>query len=542
MGKGSVGWGKAVLDGESAELCESGGAAEGGRLGKRRAGGGTLGGGVGGWVTHGAHCTGCDLNFAKLRYVTSLNYNSLFFPVTSQVCNHPELFEQQSERLPCYFAQVHPIHTPHPPPPSGRKQLISITGRNSHLQVVLPKLLYREGLVGLSSYTLGGHLETWKPKVLGHMLNPFAAENVHWSLGQKASGGSSSSGTRGISREGDEGGRVYGWWNEQWWGFQSGFSFSRFINLSPGEVEGLAAADPVQRWGIGAAGGVVWGLARQQQQDLARMWEGFWEAGEGQQQEEEEELGEHVGIGGSSSSNSSSSRHVAEAVARSRRTARLLLIVDDVCCSSRTSSSSGGIVTAAAGGGGGSMQLPWQGLLGGGGTSSGIAAAATAAAGGAGGGDDNDWWGFSSSSSLLIPRLVRRLNDSNNNSSNLASITSGAGGTGVPIMLGPGGSAAGAGLGLDCQAGTQVQQQQAPAAAGHTAEGQELTTGGGDSSSEFLVSEPLICSSQSRLDAARNLLRCCWGAVFPVLSPPPLLVCSDRGAMNQMEDMEGDAW
>jgi hypothetical protein len=66
--------------------------------------------------------------------------------------------------------------------------------------------------------------------------------------------------------------------------------------------------------------------------------------------------------------------------------------------------------------------------------------------------------------------------------------------------------------------------------------------GSSSSSSEELVSEPLIWSTQARLDASRALLRCCWGAVFPVLSPSPRLVCSDRGAMRQVEDMEGDPW
>ena len=67
----------------------------------------------------------------------------------------------------------------------------------------------------------------------------------------------------------------------------------------------------------------------------------------------------------------------------------------------------------------------------------------------------------------------------------------------------------------------QQQQQQPAATAGHIAKVQtEIGGSSRSSSSELLVSEPLSKSSQLRLNAARALLRCCWGAVLHVLSPP----------------------
>lgn len=68
-----------------------------------------------------------------------------------QVCNHPQLFEEQIERVSLHFAAG--IGALQPAPYLTMERLPEL-GAHSHLLVQVPRLIYRECLPGLpSSFT-----------------------------------------------------------------------------------------------------------------------------------------------------------------------------------------------------------------------------------------------------------------------------------------------------------------------------------------------------------------------------------------------------
>eukprot|EP00884_Botryococcus_braunii_P007956 jgi/Botrbrau1/17161/Bobra.0157s0055.1 len=95
-----------------------------------------------------------------------------------KVCNHPQLFEEQIERVSLHFgAGIAALQ----PAPYLTMERLPFLGSRSHLSVRIPRLIYREGLPGLpSSFT--GELDTFRSKWLEHLLFVFDAANVHESL------------------------------------------------------------------------------------------------------------------------------------------------------------------------------------------------------------------------------------------------------------------------------------------------------------------------------------------------------------------------
>jgi hypothetical protein len=448
------------------------------------------------------------VNLRELLTSSSSKLNSSLMNLVVQlrkVCSHPELFEAQPERHPYLFAPSVTTASPvmvAPGAVTGVLPRVTPSGANSHLVVQLPKVVYREGCVALPSAVLGGHLEGARSKWLRHVLNPLSTTNVADHLQAYAVNSSSSSsgwGHRGTpsapasssaAAEGrpaaDAGTSSSSIRGSRWpgpepcLGFQTGFSFSRLCDLSPGEVHGLAVADPYQRWEAGLVGNTAGGGTRHQQLQLAALWQQY-----GWQQQQQEAAGvrlasmpapeQQPGVAGASSSSSSSSSRGGL-----RRTANMLVIVDDLglpathasssSSSSRWSRCRGWVCRNSQS----PDHAPGDSFHAPGSSSSNRSSSSSTAA------DDSWRWGFSSSSSLLW-NLPEQPEDSSNRSSSSSSATSGT----MPA---------------------------------------------------------LVMTSSQWVDRLGPVLRCCWGAVIPVHAPPPQLVCSDRGLELQLAALAGSPW
>ncbi|KAK9829749.1 hypothetical protein WJX72_007671 [[Myrmecia] bisecta] len=92
-----------------------------------------------------------------------------------KVCNHPQLFEEQTERAPLHFAALPP-----PPQPTafGEPDWLPYLGGRSDIGFHLPRLIYEEGLPCLPSTHTGG-LDTFASKWLRHRFNIFSPANLH---------------------------------------------------------------------------------------------------------------------------------------------------------------------------------------------------------------------------------------------------------------------------------------------------------------------------------------------------------------------------
>mmetsp|Transcript_5634 Transcript_5634/g.10257 ORF Transcript_5634/g.10257 Transcript_5634/m.10257 type:complete len:1123 (-) Transcript_5634:485-3853(-) len=98
-----------------------------------------------------------------------------------KVCNHPELFEQQKEIIPYYFADV---NLPLEPAPWGETDWAWCSGRRSLISFHLPRLVYDEGMVCLPSCH-AGHLESSKFKLLNFAMSILEPSNVYRSIHEK---------------------------------------------------------------------------------------------------------------------------------------------------------------------------------------------------------------------------------------------------------------------------------------------------------------------------------------------------------------------
>ncbi len=169
------------------------------------------------------------------------------------MCNHPELFEQQTERLPLHFAA-----TPNPllPPPFGQLPKVGVTGDTSEVTLQLPKLVYREGLPCLGASHSGALDCGSGPRWLQHRLNVFEPSNVHISLFGEHAASSTASSSSAVGGSSSSSG--------------SAFGFSRLAGLSPGDLAAIAAGDALQRWEVAVAAG------RRRVRDVWRVWEERW--------------------------------------------------------------------------------------------------------------------------------------------------------------------------------------------------------------------------------------------------------------------------
>lgn len=193
----------------------------------------------------------------------------LFLYHSFQVCNHPELFEEQSERLPLYFCDLPP---PALPPAFGKMDYIAITGK-SHVTYSIPKLLYREGMAQLGSAHSGG-LQWFEPKWLGHCLSVAEPNNVHellwWQNPVLANRpASSATGPSSSIQHPERQPGVVTMTQYSSAGISSTFGFSRFIGMHPSHLFGLACGDPFQRWEVHL-------LERRRTRALAAMWAERW--------------------------------------------------------------------------------------------------------------------------------------------------------------------------------------------------------------------------------------------------------------------------
>ncbi|CAD7705356.1 unnamed protein product, partial [Ostreobium quekettii] len=154
-----------------------------------------------------------------------------------KVCNHPELFEEQSERVPLHFAQIPP---PLSPPGFGGLQQVYWSGQRSEVVYKLPKLVFRENM-GVQTVYSGLPNGFWN-KWVHNRLNVFCPWNVHSSL-----------------QECEEGRAM------------SAFPFSRHIGLSTCELHAYSMADPLQRWMLEA-------MNCRNGSAAARHWESHWDS------------------------------------------------------------------------------------------------------------------------------------------------------------------------------------------------------------------------------------------------------------------------
>lgn len=214
-----------------------------------------------------------------------------------QVCNHPELFEGQAERWPFTFAAITTAHNPEltePPVPAGpgrppKQRVIpwvQVTGFSSHLQFVLPRLLYSEGLMGQAAAVLGGHLEGARELWLNQRMQLFTACNVHQLLQREqqvqqqktlskqheqpqrdstvevCNGATSNKCSSSSSAS-----AVWGFQPEL--SFNTGYSVAVFCGMSPSQVAAAAAGDLFQKWELAYAG--------RRGAAAAEAWQQWWE-------------------------------------------------------------------------------------------------------------------------------------------------------------------------------------------------------------------------------------------------------------------------
>ena len=250
------------------------------------------------------------------------------------MCNHPELFEGQAERWPLQFS---PLTTAiddalkpapqevkagpgRPPKAPAASMYIQVTGFKSHIQVVLPRLLYSEGLLGLPSYTLGGHLQYLATTWLQQNLLIWQAANTH-SLAQqqqgqgqpvKLSGGMNGgqqqqqqlhqqqqaaaavaaapssngnhTGDTHRSNGGSSGGSVLVLAAEPCCS-PGGLGFTSLCGLSPGEVWAAAVGDPFQVWEVTSSSSEGAAAA-------AAAWQQCWQQYDLSEQQWREEVGQ----------------------------------------------------------------------------------------------------------------------------------------------------------------------------------------------------------------------------------------------------------
>eukprot|EP00210_Caulerpa_lentillifera_P005439 g5201.t1 len=94
-----------------------------------------------------------------------------------KVCNHPELFEEQTEKVPLQFAR---IPEPLNPPSFGSRQEVYFTGAESLISYSIPRLVIEEGTTGgKSGHLSGAYKNGYYIKWLDSLLDIFDPWNVH---------------------------------------------------------------------------------------------------------------------------------------------------------------------------------------------------------------------------------------------------------------------------------------------------------------------------------------------------------------------------
>ena len=151
-----------------------------------------------------------------------------------KVCNHPEIFERQSETVSFYFGRS---NLPPLPAAFGELDWLWRLGRGSLLVFALPKLLFRGGgLPGISPWASGTlEAQDWlRHKWVWHQLSVWSPTNLNARSGVPQSGG----------RCDDY--RVHAGEPASW---SSGFRFLRLMGLGGMEAATLAAEEPWRGWG-----------------------------------------------------------------------------------------------------------------------------------------------------------------------------------------------------------------------------------------------------------------------------------------------------
>ena len=156
-----------------------------------------------------------------------------------KVCNHPEIFEKQSEKSPLYFSRTMPCLTL---AVFGQLDWLWVLAREPLIRFHLPRLLYAEGLPGLAN-AASGDQDGYRRKWARNRLSPFAPLHMH-----RAS----------------LGGDRYKPFGEPL--YSTGFRFLRFCGLDPGTAAKLAASEPYHGWRL-------WGLAEGRvNRDRGSLW------------------------------------------------------------------------------------------------------------------------------------------------------------------------------------------------------------------------------------------------------------------------------
>ena len=163
---------------------------------------------------------------AQINEKKILNLMNLIIQLR-KVCNHPELFEGQVQRSSLYFREY---VGPQKPPAFGTIEYVRCGTDDSKIRYVIPKLLYRDGMMRVPTSS-SGSLESNPSVGLLSKFDVFSPSYIH---GSWLSGGT--------------------------------FSFTRLMSLGSSEVAALAYADPFQAWLLS----YVWKHNRQ----LLRYWSG----------------------------------------------------------------------------------------------------------------------------------------------------------------------------------------------------------------------------------------------------------------------------
>jgi len=147
-----------------------------------------------------------------------------------KVCNHPEIFESQTETVPFYFGRSDPAPLP---APFGELDWLWLLGRGSLVSFALPRLLFRGGgLLGLAPGASGtADARDWRRhKWLRHQLSVWSPANT--------------SARSGLTAE-RSGYRVHAGEPGSW---SSGFRFLRLVGLGGAEAAAAATAEPWRGW------------------------------------------------------------------------------------------------------------------------------------------------------------------------------------------------------------------------------------------------------------------------------------------------------
>lgn len=456
--------------------------------------------------------------------------------------------EGQAERWPFTFAAITTANNPDAdaplvpagpgrPPKQRVVPWVQVTGFRSHLAVVLPRLLYNEGLMGQAAAVLGGHLEGARQLWLKQRLQLFTAANVrqlllhrqdeqqqqrqqHSSLQlQNAEVNGSSNSSRRV---------VLAVCPDPC--YDTGFGFAVFCGLSPSQVEALAAADPFQAWDLAYAGRRSVAAADAWQQ----RWEDYsipmlqWQQQVRplrQQQQQQQSTSYHHGAcqnGGVAVANAGITHSTCDNAKQQEGTAapakgRVLVVLEQqhsevqqqllLLPPSRTALSNGKALRARR------LLLLVDDVAAG-------SSASCSSSRGKSLRQQHVVW--TDADRKLLLKLQQQQQQQPDNSSGAAA---------VQRLLAEGNGNAAAGL-----TGNSTPD-------GAAADGADTSSWSSAVRELGQLLPPLVCSAKRRLLNATQLLRSVWGALIPpVLCPPVALVCSSTGLRAQQAALAAAPW